>query len=137
MSAVEAPARLRHADYQPSRLAAIRSMDHQPGPGNEDEARRALQATLPPGWAVEEVRTVARRQWQVDAWVGGEERDACVSIRATSFQATIGALAICDVVSTLVERLPFDAVVEVYIGKQHAQPRRTAPAGAALPGDPS
>jgi hypothetical protein len=125
-------------DYQPTQVGAVRSMDQELGQGEEamaeDEARLALEAALPSGWVLDAVRPVSRSQWAVEASVSGEEREAYVSIRAESFRAAVGAVASCEVVSALVDRLPLDAAVEVYIGKQQpAQPSRAAQAGAASP----
>ena len=141
MNAVEAPARpplpvrdqladhlltpqnaaLIVIDYEPPQVAAVRSMAHGDPLEEtvaEDEARLALEAALPSGWVLDAVRPVARSQWAVEASVSGDDREAYVSIRAESFRAAIGAVVSCEVVSTLVDRLPLDAAAEVYVRKQ-------------------
>jgi hypothetical protein len=76
----------------------------------------ALEQALPLGWALDGATPIAGSHWQVELVEIRDDRDVRLSVSAASIAAAIETARTCGSLSSLVDALPSQASVELYVG---------------------
>ena len=82
----------------------------------DDLVRHQLEQALPLGWALDDAKPIVGSHWQIELVEMRDERDVRLSVYASSFEAALDAVRTCGSFGTLVESLPSQATVEIYVG---------------------
>jgi hypothetical protein len=78
--------------------------------------RNELEHVLPQGWALDDAKPIFGSHWQIELVETRDDRDVHLSVTATSFAAAVETARTCRSLSALVDALPSQATVEIYVG---------------------
>ncbi len=82
----------------------------------DEQVRAALEHVLPRGWAIDDAKPIFGSHWQIELVEMRDDRDVRLSVTAASFAAALESARACGSLSTLVDTLPGQATVEIYVG---------------------
>ena len=82
----------------------------------DDRVHDALEQALPLGWALDGAKPIVGSHWQVELVEIRDDRDVRLSISAASIAAAVETARTCGSLSALVDALPSQASVELYVG---------------------
>ena len=82
----------------------------------DGQARHALEQALPQGWALDEAKPIFGSHWQIELVEMRGDRDVRLSVTAALFAAALESARACGSLSRLVDTLPGQATVEIYVG---------------------
>ena len=82
----------------------------------DDQARHAVEQTLPAGWAIDDAKPIFGSHWQVELVEIRDDRDVRLSVTTASIAAAVETARTCRSLSALVDALPGQATVEIYVG---------------------
>ncbi|MFI5260139.1 MAG: hypothetical protein ACHQ01_11135 [Candidatus Limnocylindrales bacterium] len=71
---------------------------------------------LPRGWALDDAKPIFGSHWQIELIETRDDRDIHLSVTAASIAAAVEASRTCRSLSALVDALPSQATVEIYVG---------------------
>ena len=78
--------------------------------------RDELEQVLPRGGALDDVKPILGSHWQIELVEMRGDRDVRLSVTAASFAAALESARACGSLSRLVDTLPGQATVEIYVG---------------------
>jgi hypothetical protein len=81
-----------------------------------DRAFDTLEQAVPQGWAIDDAKPIFGSHWQIELVETRAERDVRLSVTAASFAAAVETARTCRSLSELVDTLPGQATVEIYVG---------------------
>jgi hypothetical protein len=82
----------------------------------DDRVHDALEQALPLGWALDDAKPIVGSHWQVELVELRDDRDVRLSVSAASIAAAVETARTCRSLSSLVDTLPSQATVEIYVG---------------------